>query len=37
VLGASVPKYLHLPLIQNQNGKKLAKRDPSSSLTTLKN
>jgi glutamyl/glutaminyl-tRNA synthetase len=37
VLGASVPKYLHLPLIQNQNGKKLAKRDPTSSLVTLKN
>ncbi len=36
VLGAAVPKYLHLPLIQNQQGKKLAKRDPTSSLVTLR-
>jgi glutamyl-tRNA synthetase len=35
-LGATVPKFLHLPLIQNQQGKKLAKRDPTSSLVTLK-
>jgi glutamyl-tRNA synthetase len=36
VLGAEVPKFLHLPLILNHNGKKLAKRDPTSSLVTLK-
>jgi len=36
VFGTTPPRYLHLPLIQNQNGKKLAKRDPTSSLVTLK-
>ncbi len=35
-MGVTVPKFLHLPLIQNQQGKKLAKRDPSSSLVTLR-
>ena len=36
VLGATIPKFFHLPLILNQNGKKLAKRDPTSSLASLK-
>jgi glutamyl/glutaminyl-tRNA synthetase len=36
VLKAPVPLFMHLPLIQNMNGKKLAKRDPSSSLEKLK-
>jgi len=32
VLGANVPKFVHLPLIKAMNGKKLAKRDPTSSV-----
>ena len=32
VLGATAPKFVHLPLIKAMNGKKLAKRDPSSAV-----
>jgi glutamyl/glutaminyl-tRNA synthetase len=32
LLGANVPKFVHLPLIKAMNGKKLAKRDPSSAV-----
>lgn len=36
VLGAEVPKFVHLPLIKAMNGKKLAKRDPQYSIQSLK-
>jgi glutamyl/glutaminyl-tRNA synthetase len=32
LLGAPIPKFVHLPLIKDMNGKKLAKRDPSSAV-----
>lgn len=35
LLGAPVPKFVHLPLIKAMNGKKLAKRDPMSSIKHL--
>lgn len=36
VLDAPVPKWVHLPLIKAMNGKKLAKRDPDSSVVQLR-
>lgn len=36
-LGASLPIFWHLPIIGNQQGKKLSKRDFGFSLTDLKN
>ena len=32
LLGAPLPKFVHLPLIKSMSGKKLAKRDPESSI-----
>lgn len=37
LLGAQVPKFIHLPLIKAMSGKKLAKRDPQYSLQGLRN
>ena len=37
VLGVQVPQFAHLPLIKAMNGKKLAKRDPQSSVQSLIN
>lgn len=31
-----MPKFIHLPLIKAMNGKKLAKRDPQSSVQTVR-
>jgi glutamyl/glutaminyl-tRNA synthetase len=36
ILGAPVPQFIHLPLIKDMTGKKLAKRDPLSSIEFLK-
>lgn len=36
LLGATPPHFAHLPLIRAMNGKKLAKRDPSSSIQMLR-
>lgn len=36
VLGADIPKFVHLPLIKAMNGKKLAKRDPQYSIESLR-
>ena len=35
LLGAPVPKFVHLPLIKGMDGKKLAKRDPASSVKLM--
>lgn len=35
LLGAQTPKYIHVPLVMNHNGVRLAKRDGAVTLTTL--
>lgn len=37
VLKAKIPQFVHLPLIKSMNGKKLAKRNPESSVEPLIN
>ena len=35
LLGAPLPKFVHLPLIRAMDGRKLAKRDPTSSVKLI--
>ena len=36
MLGIEIPKFVHLPIVKSMSGKKLAKRDPMSSVTAFK-
>jgi len=36
ILGIEIPKFVHLPIVKSMSGKKLAKRDPMSSVTAFK-